>query len=281
MAEPRIAVTGATGTVGGLVAAALAARGVAQRLLVRDLARAPRLPGATASVFSYADAPSTRAALDGIETVLMVSAHEGPDRLADHRTFVAAAADAGVRHVVYTSFMGAAPDATFTLARDHFHTERALRDSGMAWTFLRDCFYADFLPAMVGADGVLRGPAGDGRCAFVARADVAPCAAAVCADPAAHAGATYDLTGPESLSLAEVAALLPPVQGRPVVYHPETVEEAYASRAVYRAPDWEVDAWVSTYTAIASGVMAPVSDAVGRLLGRPATSLAALLASSA
>jgi NAD(P)H dehydrogenase (quinone) len=96
-------------------------------------------------------------------------------------------------------------------------------------------------------------------------------------DPAAHAGATFDLTGPEALPLTEVAEVLTAVTGRPVSYHPETLEEAYASRASYGAPDWQVDAWVSTYTAIAAGEMAAVSTAVAELTGHPARTLAEVL----
>ena len=76
----------------------------------------------------------------------MVSAAEDEDRLGQHRAFVAAAAEAGVRHVVYTSFAAAAPDAVFTLGRDHWATEQAIEEAGLAHTFLRDSFYLDFLP---------------------------------------------------------------------------------------------------------------------------------------
>jgi NAD(P)H dehydrogenase (quinone) len=272
-----LAVTGATGRLGGRVARRLAAAGVPQRLLVRDPARAPRLPGATAVRAAYGDGDAVRAALAGIPTVLMVSASESPDRVEQHRTFVDAAADAGVAHLVYVSFAGAAPDATFTLARDHWATEQHIRARGPAWTFLRDSLYADFLPGMVGEDGVLRGPAADGRVAAVAQDDVADAAVAVLRDPAAHAGRTATLTGPEALTLGEVAATLTAVTGRPVTYVPETVEEAYASRAGYGAPAWQVEAWVSTYTAIAAGELAEVTTDVPDLTGHPATALAALL----
>jgi uncharacterized protein YbjT (DUF2867 family) len=207
----------------------------------------------------------------------MVSASESADRVDQHRAFVDAAASAGVGHLVYTSFVGAAPDATFTLVRDHWATEQHIRASGMAFTFLRDNLYADFLPGMVGDDDVLRGPAGDGRAAVVAQDDIADAATAVLTDPAAHAGRTYDLTGPEALTLHGVAAVLSEATGRRITYHPETVEQAYRSRAGYGAPDWQVDAWVSTYTAIANGELAEVSDAVPALTGHPATSLADLL----
>jgi uncharacterized protein YbjT (DUF2867 family) len=218
-----------------------------------------------------------RGALTGVPTVLMVSASETPERVAQHRAFVDAAADAGVEHLVYVSFYGAAADCTFTLGRDHHATEQHVRASGLRWTFLRDDLYADFMPMLVGDDGVLRGPAGQGRVAAVAQDDIADAAVTVLLDPDAHVGATYSLTGPQSLSLDEVAELLTASRGRPVRYHPETVEEAYASRAAYDAPQWQLDAWVSTYTAIAAGEVATVTDDVPRLTGRPATALADLL----
>lgn len=271
-----IGLTGVTGHVGGAVRELLAGSGSPLVLLARTPAKVTARPGEEVRACDFAEPDAAARALQGVDTLLMVSASEAADRLDQHRGFVAAAAAAGVRHVVYTSFQGAAPDCTFTLGRDHWATEEALRSSGMAHTFLRDSFYADFLPLMV-QDGVLRGPAGDGRVAAVARDDVAAVAAAVLVDPRGHAGAVYDLTGPQALTLAEVAALITQVTGRPTRYVNESLPEAYASRAAYGAPDWQVDAWVSTYTAIAAGEVSAVSDAVPRLTGRPATSLRDLL----
>ena len=277
MDNTPLGITGSTGRLGGRAARKLADAGRPQRLLVRDPSRAPQLAGATAVQSSYADRKAVTAALDGLRTVLMVSASESPDRMSQHRAFIDAAAAAGVQQVVYISFYGAAPDCTFTLGRDHFATEEYLRASGMGFTFLRDNLYADFFPAMVGEDGVIRGPAAQGRVAAVAQDDIADAAVAVLLDPEAHAGATYSLTGPEALTLDEVAAVLTGAQGRPVAYQAETVPEAYASRAVYAAPDWQVDAWVSTYTAIAAGELAGVTGDIETLTGRPAISLADLL----
>jgi uncharacterized protein YbjT (DUF2867 family) len=270
---PDLAVTGSTGWLGGLVATDLAARGVPQRLLVRDVSRAPHPPGAAVRECTYGDLEAAERALDGVRTLFMVSAAEQEDRLREHRTFVDAAAAAGVEHVVYISFFGAAPKATFTLARDHWATEEHLKASGMAWTFLRDNLYLEFMDHMVGEDGVVRGPAGDGRAAVVAHDDIARVAVAVLTDPASHAGETYDLTGPEALTFTQMAAVISEVTGREVRFHDETVEEAYASRAVYGAPDWQVDAWVSTYTAVAAGELDGVSGDVERLTGRRPTSL--------
>ena len=301
-----IAVTGATGRIGGAVAALLHERGAPLRLLLRDPSRAPRwardarsvapadgqdgagtgggrarsAPSVEVAVAQYGDGEAARAALAGVDVLLMVSASESADRLLQHRTFIDAAAAAGVRHVVYTSFLGAAADAVFTLARTHWATEEHLRASGMGFTLLRDSFYLDFLPDLA-VDGVIAGPAGTGRVGAVAREDVARAAAAVLADLAAgdrrHDGAVYELTGPRALSLSDVAAILT-AAGRPTVYRQESVEEAYASRSVYSVPDWQVDAWVSTYTAIASGALDRITHDVERLTGRRPLGLAELLA---
>ena len=104
----------------------------------------------------------------------MVSAPESEDRLDKHLAFVDAAAASGVRHIVYLSFMNAAPDATFTLARTHFHTEERIKASGMTYTFLRDNFYADFFVELPDEEGRILGPAGDGRVGVVAREDAVP-----------------------------------------------------------------------------------------------------------
>jgi NAD(P)H dehydrogenase (quinone) len=275
-ALPSLAITGSTGALGGQVAAELAKAGLSQRLLVRNPAKAPSLANTEIAVCSYGDGAAAETALTGVETLLMVSAAESDDRLEQHRTFVDAAAAAGVRHLVYTSFLGAAADATFTLARDHYATEEHIKASGMAWTFLRDNFYADVMADFVGDDGVIRGPAGDGRVSLVARSDVARCAVAILQDPARHAHKSYELTGPDAVTLTEVAAILRETQGRDITFHNETIPEAYESRKAWPAPDWQYDAWVSTYTAIASGKLAAVSNDLEKLTGRKPLSVAEL-----
>ena len=271
MELPTIAVTGSTGFVGGAVAAQLSSAGVPLRLLTRSAA--PDLPDTVAYTVDYADAEAAQRALTGVHTLFMVSARESSTRLDEHRTFIDAAAAAGVSHVVYTSFQGAAPDAIFTLGRDHYATEQHIERSGMGFTFLRDSFYADFLPQMAGPDGVIRGPAGDGRVAAVCREDVARVASAVIRVPSEHRDVTYTLTGPEAISLDEAAAMISAASKPTVSFHNETIDEAYESRASYHAPVWQVDAWVSTYLAIAAGEVSEVTDDVERVTGRRAMSL--------
>ncbi|KHL10630.1 uncharacterized protein YbjT (DUF2867 family) [Mumia flava] len=273
----RIGITGATGTIGGKVARHLADGQVPTRLIVRDPLRAPNLPHAEVATASYGDGDACRSAFDGLDTLFLVSASESDDRVEQHRTAVDAAAAAGVGHVVYLSFVGAAADATFLLARDHGATEDHVRASGMRWTFLRDNLYTEAIATMFGEDGAIRGPAGHGELACVGQDDVAAVAALVLSDPTAHRDATYELTGPNPIGLAEFAVLLSSARQAEHRFVDETMDEAYASREPYGAPRWMVDAWISTYTAIRDGSLADVSQDIPRLLGRPALSVAEVL----
>ena len=275
--QTPLAVTGSTGRLGGRVARRLSELGVDHRLVVRDPAKAPALPGTHIATCAYGDDAAARTALSGVDTVFMVSAAETPDRVAQHLTFIDAGAAAGVQRIVYVSFFGASPTATFTLARDHWATEEHLRSVGVAHTILRDNIYADFTPHFIGTDGNIRGPAGDGRVAVVAQADIADVAVAVLTSDGAYDGRTLHLTGPSALTMDEIASILSDHLGRAVCYVPETIEEAHASRAVYGAPPWQVDAWVSTYSAIAAGELATVTEDIPQVTGHPATSLQQVL----
>jgi NAD(P)H dehydrogenase (quinone) len=271
-----IAVTGASGGIGGRVARTLATEGFPLRLVVRDATRAPALD-AEIAVAEYRDGAAMRAALDGADTLYLVSAGESADRVAEHFSAVDAAAAVGVKRIVYVSFMGASSDCVFTFARDHAATEEHIRSTGVAHVFLRSCMYAEYVPVFASADGVIRGPAGEGRAAFVGREDVADVAAAVLAEPEGHDGRTYDVTGPEALTLDEAAAILSDAAGREVVYERETLEQARESRRPSGAPDWEIEGWVTSYAALPAGMLEPPSDTVERILGRPPRSLAAVL----
>lgn len=273
MADNLFGVTGATGELGGRVAARLAERGVTQRLVVRDPSRAPELPGAeVARASSYGDGEEMRRALEGVRTLFLVSAGEARDRLQQHFTAVDAAVAAGVERIVYLSFLSAAPDATFTFARDHFHTEEHVRSTGTRHAFLRPSMYLDYIPFFCSPDGVIQGPAGDGRLAPISRDDLADVAAVVLTEDGRHDGQTFEVTGPEPITLHDAAEQLSLVTGRTISYLEESVEEARASRAPSGAPDWEIEGWVTSYAAIAAGELDVVSDTVARLTGhRPQT----------
>jgi len=274
MQDRVIAITGANGKVGSRVAKRLAAVGAHQRLLVRDPQRAAPVEGAeTRVVAGYAATEEMRAALAGVDTVFLIPGGESATRAAEHASAVDAIVAAGVQHLVYLSWVNASPDLTFTFGRDHFATEQHIRATGIPFTFLRMPLYMDFIPNMIGSDGTIAGPAGDGRVAAVLRDDIADSAVAVLLGDG-HLGQTYDLTGPEAFTLTEAAAVLSRVSGKAIRFHNETVDEAYESRAKFGAPDWEVAGWVTTYTGIASGELSRVSDSVRVLTGHDPVSLA-------
>ena len=277
-----IALTGVTGTLGGRVAERVAAAtDEPLRLVVRDAARAPALPGAEVveNPGGYADGAGVGAALAGADTLFLVSAAEAEDRLQQHLTAVEAAAAAGVRRIVYTSFVGAdRPDPTFTLVRHHAATEEAIRATGVRHTVLRHSKYADFVPFFAVREGdraVIAAPAGDGRTGFVSRDDLADVAAAVLlrGDDGLD-GRALEVTGPEALTLAEAAEVLTEVTGIHAEYRPQTTEEAWATRRPSGHPDWEIEGWVTSYLAIAAGELATVTDVVPRLTGHPARTVA-------
>jgi uncharacterized protein YbjT (DUF2867 family) len=276
-----IAVTGATGALGGRVAGRLAAAGaVPLRLVVRDPARAPRLPGAevVGNPGGYADPAGFRAALEGVQTLYLVSAAEAENRLQQHFDAVDAAVAAGVQRIVYTSFLGARHDATFTLVRQHAATEDRIRDSGVRHTFLRHSMYADFVPFFATVEAgraVIAAPAGEGRTSFVSRDDLADVAAAVLLrEDSDLDGEALEVTGPEALSMAEAAAVLTEVTGRPAGYRDQSVDEAWATRRPSGHPDWEIEGWVTSYLAIAAGELSTVTDVVPSLTGHPALTVA-------
>ncbi len=266
---PQFGVTGVTGGIGGRVATRLADAGFPPVMVSRNPARAPGIAGASVRLAEYDDPAALERAFTGVTTLFMVSAAEHPDRVRLHRQVIDAAAAADVQRIVYTSFLGAAPDATFTFARDHWATEEYLRGSGLAFTSLRDSMYQDFLPGFAGRDGVMRGPAGDGAVGAVARSDIADAGVRVMLDDDAHDGQVYDLTGPEAWTLTEVAAELSALTGREIRFENETEEQAYASRDGQGAA-FEIAGWVTSYQAIATGELSLVTDTVERLTGSAA-----------
>jgi len=303
-----LAVTGATGEIGSRIAARLFRLGVPQRLIVRDATHNRHLPGTEiAQISSYSDSAAMHQALSGIEKLFLVSARDRfgvahlaakqgttpppYDRLQQHLAAVNAAIDAGVRHIIYLSMINAAPDATFILAHDHFHTEQCIRESGMLFTFLRANLYMDNVPQCVSADDIIRVPAGDGRAAWVSRDDIADVAVAVLTG-AGHEGRSYNVTGPEALTMAETAERLSEAVGRKIIYEAQTPQEARTTRSTSRLEkfeaerrsltghgldEYEVEVFVTHFLQIAKGDLAHVSSTVPALTGHQAQSLEAYL----
>ncbi|MEZ7612541.1 SDR family oxidoreductase [Streptococcus sp. 20925_1_77] len=272
-----IGITGVTGKLGSYMADLVDKKGMVSVHLARSPERAKVYASAEIRKMVYANTLEVVEALKGIDTLLMVSARENPERVKEHKEFLDAAKLAGVQHIVYTSFYGADEKASFTLSRDHAQTEAYIKELGFTYTFLRDNFYLDFLMDIALENGEIRGPAGSGKVSAVARKDTSRVAAEILLHAKKWKNQTLNLTGPEELSMEEIVALLSKETGKTIAYVDESVEEAYESRKKWPAQTWEYDAWVSTYTAIKAGEQAGVSTDVEKVLGHPASSLLDIL----
>jgi NAD(P)H dehydrogenase (quinone) len=277
-----IAVTGATGQLGRLVIAALKTQTYPGEVVA--LARSPATaqgPGVSARAADYSHPASLDAALEGIDTLLLVSSSEIGQRKAQHRNVIEAARRAGVGRLVYTSLLHA-DRSPISLAAEHVDTEEALKASGLAYTILRNGWYTENYTGSVAgalAGGAFIGSAGDGRISAATRADFADAAAAVLTGTG-HEGRTYELAGDTSFSLAELAAEISRQTGRALPYVNLPEAEYAATLAGFGLPEflakglaaWDVDA--------SRGALFDEGRELSRLIGRPTTSLAEAVAAA-
>lgn len=260
-------ITGASGHIGRRAAELVAEQRVPLRLMSRSPDAAPHPAGVEVARGDFAQPDTLVAAFRGVDAALIVSSSAPPgQRALDHRNAFAAAARAGVRHVVYLSLQGTGPESKFSYSRDHDTSEQFLAAAGIpAFTVLRNAFYLDMLPGFVDAEGVLRDPAGHGRAAFVSREDAARTAAAVLLDPP---GGSFDVTGPEALGVADAVARMARWTGRALRY--EVVPPPPAN-----PDDWRAGLYTGWFEAIAAGEQAEVTTAVRRFTGREPLTLEA------
>jgi NAD(P)H dehydrogenase (quinone) len=301
----KLVITGASGQLGRRTAELVLAQ-----TAPRDVLLTTRTPTALAAFAArgvgvrhadFADSRTLRAAFAGGERLLLVSATDLGQRTAQHRAAIDAANAAGVRHIVYTSGLRPEPPNPAVVAPSHYATEQALASSGLEWTILRNSLYADYQApeAMQAiASGALVHNRGAGTAAYVAREDCAAVAAAVLVGTG-HAGACYDVTGPEAYSAAQLAALYAELGGRPVVERRVSDAELVAAMVGTAAGDerhgqpqrremsepsaadharYGAELVASFGRSIREGYMSACAETVAVLGGRPAQSLRQVLA---
>jgi len=274
-----IVVTGATGALNGATFAHLLDRVPASRLVaaVRDPARASHLAerGIEVRRADYADAGSLPGAFEGADQLLLVSSNEpGGDHAALHAAAIDAAAAVGVGRILYTSHQGAAADSPFHPARSHAATEDLLAASGVAWTSLRNGFYAHSLDWLTGPwreTGTVVVPA-DGPVSWTAREDAAEAAARIILSDALAAGeldGPVTITAQEAPTFAEVADIATQVAGRPVRLEVVDREAWVDAQVASGQPEARARFTLGMYDAAAAGYFAGVDPTMTRLLGRP------------
>lgn len=280
-----IAVTGASGHLGRLVA-----EGLLDVLTPQDVVLVTRTPekltdlaarGADVRQGDFDDPASLGAAFAGVDRLLLISGEAIGARVVQHSAAIRAAVDAGVRHIAYTSVGNPTDDNPAIAAPDHRATEEALRASRVAWTFLRNGIYADLqVDAAAGAiaTGTLLTNAGNGRIAYVTRADLAAATVAVLTTDG-HEGKTYDLTGPDALDAEDLAAIYGELGGTRIeVAHID--DEGWVDAMVEHAGmPAELARVLATFGAAQrQGYSAVVTPTIEQLTGRAPTSLGEFLA---
>jgi NAD(P)H dehydrogenase (quinone) len=267
-----IAVTGATGHLGRLAIAALKARGASPVALARSPEKAADL-GGEVRAFDYT-APDP-AALEGIDTLVLISSNDFADRAGQHRKAIAAAKAAGVRRLLYTSILKGEA-SPMILAQDHIATEAAIRASGIPATILRNGWYTENFTGALGAavaHGAMIGAAGDALVNSAARKDYAE-AIAVTALDASHTGRVYELAGDVAHTGAEFAAAVAKAAGKPVAYVSMTGEDYARALTGFGLPEGFAHVLADSDLRAAEGALHDDSRTLSRLIGRPTTPIA-------
>lgn len=272
-----ILVTGATGHAGSEVVRALSDRGERVRAFVRDpqQAREKLGDGIELAVGDFGDRRSVRAALEGVDDVVL-SCADDPRRVAWETSAIDAAAAAGVRRIVKLSAVGAAPDSPVAFWDWHDRVERHLMASGVPGVILRSSFYMTNVLAAAGqvaSEGRLYAPAAGARIAMIDPRDVGVAAAAVLSGPD-HDGRTYVLTGPEAITYVQVAAALSAATGRAVEFIDVPDEAAKQGLIGAGLPDFVAEHVVRAFAMARQGVAEQVTPAVESLIGRPPRNVA-------
>jgi NAD(P)H dehydrogenase (quinone) len=269
----------ASGHLGRLVVQELLSRGVP----AADIVAGARNPDAIADLaatgvrttrIDYDEPATVEAALSDGDSFVLVSGKDLTIRDKQHADAIAAAARAGVGHIVYTSALRAA-ESSSPLAASHAPTEEAVRASGLPFTFLRNSWYTENYGGQVPAlrdSGVLIASVGDARVASASRIDFAQAVGAVLTTDG-HAGQTYELSGDVAWTYDDLAAAFSEVLARDVVYRPVSTEEHVQILQGARVPEQFATMLAAVDAGIGEGAFAYQNGDLARLIGRPTTPL--------
>ena len=274
----KIAITGATGQLGQWVIQSLLKNTAAANIvaLVRNESKAANLKaqGIELRLFDY-DTPTTLAsALSGIDKLLLISANEVGRRTAQHKAVIAAAQQAGVPYIAYTSLLNA-DHSPLGLAQEHRETESLIKASGLQYTFLRNNWYSENYLAGVTHTveiGTLYGTAGEGKISSAARVDYAEAAANVLTT-SGHENKTYELAGSISFTLADLASDIANVSGKEITYQNLSAEDYTQALTQAGLPAGLVDIIVNADIQTEKGAMFSDCKDLEQLIGHPTTAI--------
>lgn len=269
---PKILITGATGSVGSILAQQLSQRGISFRALVRSKNEVlAALPGVEVVQGDFNDRASLANALQGIERAfLLTNSSEQAER--QQLTFVAEAQRAGVQHIVKLSQLAADLHSPVRFLRYHAVVEQAIRETGLTYTFLRPNLFMQGLlgfRSSIAQQGMFFAAVGDAKISVIDVRDIALVAAAALTSEG-HNGKTYTLTGPEALTHSQIAEQLSVALHKPVRFQdvpPEAMREALRSVGF---PDWQAEGLVEDYAHYSRNEAVLVTNTVSEVTGQAA-----------
>jgi len=278
------AVTGASGQFGRLAIESLIARGIAPADIVAIARSTDKIAdlaerGVVVRFGDYSDEASLDEALAGVDRLLLVSGSEFGKRAQQHAAVISAAERAAVKHLAYTSILGA-PTTSNPLAGEHVATEATLAASSIPNTLLRNSWYTENYTGQIGtytASGAILGATTNKAIGAAARADYADAAAVALID--AKAGSVYELGG-APFTLTELASAVTDATGTTVSYHDVSVENMVSTLEGFGMDSGMAGMWAAVDASIAKGELATNSGHLEALTGRPATSLATVVAAA-
>nr|WP_250428532.1 SDR family oxidoreductase [Pontibacter ruber] len=276
----KIGITGATGQLGRLVVNKLKDKVPADSLvaLVRSTEKASDL-GIEAREADYEKPETLNRALEGIDTLLLISGSEVGRRAAQHFNVTDAAKKAGVKWIVYTSILHA-DTSSISLAEEHRATEADLKNSGIPYTLLRNGWYTEnYTGSIPGAlaGGAFIGSAGEGRISGAARADYAEAAVAVLTGEG-HKGKVYELAGDEAFTLSDLAAEISRQSGKDIPYKNLPKADYAAALTSFGLPEGLAQAIAGWDVAASNGALYDDSRQLSKLIGHPTTPMKATVA---
>lgn len=282
-----ILVTGATGNFGKTTIDFLLKKGIEAKnisALVRDEAKAVELAekGIQIKVGDYDNYESLVSAFQGIEKLLLVSGTDLVNRSTQQLNAVKAAKEAGVKHIVYTSFERKNETETSPisfLAQSHIDTDNAIKSSGLSYTIMRNNLYLDVLPMFLGEKVLETGiyfPAGEGQAAYVSRNDLAEAAANILSTDG-HENKEYATNNIENYSMNEIAATLSLITNKEVFYLNPNTEDYQAALTQAGVPAEYIGMLVGFGEAIKQGEFQSENSDLEKLLDRKPVSLTEFL----
>ncbi|HMN25258.1 MAG TPA: SDR family oxidoreductase [Ignavibacteriaceae bacterium] len=275
-----ILITGANGHLGGATIDFLLKKNPNAKIkaLVRSGEKGKDLKakGVEIAIGDYLNYDSLVSAMKGVETILLVSSSTMGDRHAQHKNAIKAAKENGVKHIVYTSVLKANPNSKFSAGIDHYKTEGDIKNSGISYTIMRNTYYADFLPNIIGnavESGAIYYSAGNAKVNFALRSEMAEANAVVLANPTAHQNKIYEITSASKYTFDEIAGILSEITGKQIKYVDIPVEVLKENIIKFGMPKEVADLMGSIAESMKAGEFDFIDPTLEKLIGRKPTDL--------